>query len=157
MSLRFMPWSERGITSDSDISGRKLITFRIVDLDKRVMDQVDALKFICREYWTSLFGKPIDSLKTNKRGVYVLLDVEFGWISRFAEDVDAVPEATQLVILYLAFPCGLLRGALTGLGHSAAVTAEIPSFPQCCFQVRMVGASEDAPGEMTSPTMTISS
>ena len=101
--------------------------------------------------WQNAFGKMIDNLKTNRKGTFVMVDADFSWIKIFAEDATD-QEITQLrhsrIMLLqipdsLAFPCGLLRGALAGFGLTAAVTAEIPSFPQCCFQVRLTPA-EDA-------------
>jgi hypothetical protein len=115
------------------------------DLEKKkllIKDHLECLKYLCKELWQNAFGKMIDNLKTNRKGTFVMIDADFSWIKIFAEDATD-QEITQLVILYLAFPCGLLRGALAGFGLTAAVTAEIPSFPQCCFQVRLT-STEDA-------------
>lgn len=46
---------------------------------------------------------------------------------------------------YLAYPCGLLRGALASLGILATVTAEIPAFPQCIFQIRALTSGDSLP------------
>lgn len=61
-------------------------------------DPIEVVKFICKEYWSSIFGKAIDNLKTNHRGVYVLHDMTFGWVARFA--VDAVrSETAKMAVL----------------------------------------------------------
>ena len=39
---------------------------------------------------------------------------------------------TDMIYLqYLAFPCGLIRGALTNLGILSIVTAEVTAMPAC--------------------------
>lgn len=43
----------------------------------RLTSQLDGLKFICKDLWNALYGKPIDNLKTNHRGTYVLIDQSF--------------------------------------------------------------------------------
>ncbi len=59
----------------------------------RFLDTLDVVKFICKDFWVSLFQKQIDNLKTNHRGVYVLTDNSFRWISKMSS--DAIP-AEQL-------------------------------------------------------------
>ncbi|XP_017264788.1 trafficking protein particle complex subunit 6b isoform X3 [Kryptolebias marmoratus] len=69
----------------------------------RFKDELDIMKFICKDFWTCLFKKQIDNLRTNHQ--------------------------------YLAFTCGLVRGALSNLGLRSVVTAEISDMPACKFQV----------------------
>ena len=35
----------------------------------------------CKEFWQEVFGKRVDNLKTNNRGVYVLTDTAFVWMA----------------------------------------------------------------------------
>lgn len=59
---------------------------------------LDAFKYVCKDLWTLLFGKPIDNLKTNHRGTFVMTDADFWWIREFAP--DAADEGTaELAIL----------------------------------------------------------
>uniref|UniRef100_UPI00398F3017 trafficking protein particle complex subunit 6B isoform X2 n=1 Tax=Pristiophorus japonicus TaxID=55135 RepID=UPI00398F3017 len=69
----------------------------------RFKDELDVLKFICKDFWTSVFKKQIDNLRTNHQ--------------------------------YLAFTCGLVRGALSNLGIKSIVTVEVTAMPACKFQV----------------------
>ncbi|PJF17459.1 hypothetical protein PSACC_02761 [Paramicrosporidium saccamoebae] len=107
----------------------------------RLPEQIDVVKFLCKEFWMVAFGKGIDNLKTNHRGVFVLQDQNFQWISRFSVD-GSNPATAKMAVLYLAFPCGMLRGALANMGIVTTVTAEIPSFPQCVFQIRTQSAAQ---------------
>lgn len=86
-------------------------------------EPLEAIKFICKDLWQDIFGKAIDKLQTNHRGVFVLKDFAFKWISRHSlkSDIDAKKAQAKL----LRFPCGVLRGALENLGFSAVVTADI--------------------------------
>lgn len=42
---------------------------------------LDQLKYVCNVIWRSVFGRPIDNLKTNNRGTFVLVDLVGKWVS----------------------------------------------------------------------------
>ena len=63
------------------------------------------------------------------QGVYVLTDTRFRWLSRFAG--ASGPAGAEAVACQLHLPCGLLAGALHGLGVPAVVTAEHGVPPAC--------------------------
>lgn len=86
-------------------------------------EPLEAIKFICKDLWQDLFGKAVDKLQTNHRGVFVLKDFAFKWISRHSgkDEIDVKKAQARL----LRFPCGVLRGALENLGFSATVTADV--------------------------------
>src|ERR1700722_19420121 len=135
------------------VAGQQLLDKLFPDVERRRQvgrNHLECLKYLCKEVWQNAFGKMMDNLKTNRKETFVMIDADFSWIKIFGEDARS-QEITQLVILYLAFPCGLLRGAFTGFGLIAAVTAEIPAFPQCSFQVHLT-ANE---GDMQMPSSTI--
>lgn len=62
-------------------------------------DQLEIFKFICKEFWTFVFGKQVDNLKTNHRGVYVLQVQDFPWSSRFAPDSMAADNAKLTILV----------------------------------------------------------
>ncbi|GAA0149303.1 hypothetical protein Leryth_022962 [Lithospermum erythrorhizon] len=116
----------------------------------RFSDHLEAIKFLCKDFWSELFKKQIDNLKTNHRGTFVLQDNRFRWLSHMSIDpsVDtsasiqdpatmAENKAAQAVGMHLYFPCGIIRGALSNLGIQCAVSADISSFPTCSFVVRI--------------------
>lgn len=41
---------------------------------------------------------------------------------------------------YLYFPCGVIRGALQGLGVDVTITAETTEIPTATFQIKTKGA-----------------
>jgi trafficking protein particle complex subunit 6 len=45
--------------------------------------QLEAVKFLCKEVWMELFDKQMDKLQTNHRGVFVLKDFELKWLMQF--------------------------------------------------------------------------
>jgi hypothetical protein len=91
--------------------GQRLID-RLVLGHRTFNDQLDAFKFICKDYWNVLFRKSIDNLKTNHKvspyiskfysqllqGVYVLHDASFPWISKFALDIS-MPDTAKMAVL----------------------------------------------------------
>ncbi|KAG5056139.1 hypothetical protein JHK85_008649 [Glycine max] len=111
----------------------------------RFTDHLEAIKFICKDFWSELFKKQIDNLKTNHRGTFVLQDNKFRWLARMSidpstenvspvEDITsptAESKAAQAMSMHLYFPCGIIRGALSNLGIPCAVSADISNLPAC--------------------------
>ncbi|GJV78771.1 trafficking protein particle complex subunit 6B-like protein [Tanacetum coccineum] len=104
----------------------------------RFSDHLEAIKFICKDFWSELFKKQIDNLKTNHRGTFVLQDDKFAWLSRMsvapsAETSGSAQEpgnkAAEVTGMHLYFPCGIIRGALSNLGIPCAVSADISNLP----------------------------
>ncbi|XP_050220954.1 uncharacterized protein LOC126671243 [Mercurialis annua] len=116
----------------------------------RFNDHLEAIKFICKDFWSEVFKKQIDNLKTNHRGTFVLQDNKFRWLSRMSVDpsteiveksqdpnVVAESKSAQAMSMHLYFPCGIIRGALSNLGIPCAVSADISNLPACSFVVRI--------------------
>ncbi|XP_078438905.1 transport protein particle (TRAPP) component [Wolffia australiana] len=108
----------------------------------RFTDNLEIIKFICKEFWSELFKKQIDNLKTNHKGTFVLQDNRFRWLTRISVDQsidgqDSDSKAAQAASMHLYFPCGIIRGALTNLGIPCAVSADISNLPACSFVVRI--------------------
>lgn len=102
-----------------------------------VTDQLDIVKFICREYWQAVFGKQMDTLKTNHKGTFVLEDLDMALLKPFMNSV-AHPDISLMTVVYLALPCGMIRGALHAFGVEAVVKANLSTFPQCSFDLNLV-------------------
>ncbi|KAJ9647484.1 hypothetical protein H2204_000113 [Knufia peltigerae] len=104
----------------------------------RLTDQLDVIKFLCKDLWTVVFKKQIDNLKTNHRGVFVLTDSKFRPFARMSmtTHADAVARAQP----HLYFPCGIIRGVLSSLGIKATVQAETAELPTATFQIKTAQA-----------------
>ncbi|XP_074596909.1 trafficking protein particle complex subunit Trs33 [Brevipalpus obovatus] len=113
-------------------TGYRLIK-RITRETQRIKEELDVMKFICKDFWGAVFKKQIDNLRTNHQGIYVLVDNKF----RFIANISSGKQYMGLMPKYLAFSCGLLRGALSNLGLKAIVTGEVVSPPSCRFQVQV--------------------
>ncbi|XP_023377985.1 trafficking protein particle complex subunit 6B isoform X1 [Pteropus medius] len=96
----------------------------------RFKDELDIMKFICKDFWTTVFKKQIDNLRTNHQGIYVLQDNKFRLLTQMSAGKQYLEHASK----YLAFTCGLIRGGLSNLGIKSIVTAEVSSMPACKFQ-----------------------
>ncbi|XP_017877650.1 trafficking protein particle complex subunit 6B [Ceratina calcarata] len=101
----------------------------------RFKDELDMIKFICTDFWASLYHKQIDNLRTNHHGVYVLQDNSFRLLEKVGTNSNKqyLQESPRL----LAFTCGLLRGSLANLGIISTVNAEISTLPSCKFHVQV--------------------
>ncbi|XP_032341720.1 NTPase KAP family P-loop domain-containing protein 1 isoform X8 [Camelus ferus] len=88
-------------------------------------EELDILKFLCKDLWVAVFQKQMDSLRTNHQGTYVLQDNSFPLLVRMASGQQYLEEAPK----FLAFTCGLLRGALSTLGIKSLVTASVAALP----------------------------
>ena len=78
------------------------------------------------------------------QGTFVLQDNRFRWLTRVSVDpsVESMgatendsttlgDSAAQTTSMLLYFPCGIIRGALTNLGISCSVTADMSNIPAC--------------------------
>ena len=57
----------------------------------RFVENLEVVKFICKEFWTAMFKKQIDNLKTNHKGVFVLTDNSFRWTSHISMPAPGTP------------------------------------------------------------------
>jgi len=114
--------------------GQKLVELQTKERP-RFPEKLDIIKFVCKEFWQSIFGKQINNLRTNHKGVYVLTDEQFAWIQHLSSDSPVTTKAEAEK--YITFPSGLIKGALDGLGVPCIVKAEITNFPTCIFTVRV--------------------
>ncbi|KAK2847145.1 hypothetical protein Q5P01_010144 [Channa striata] len=94
-------------------------------------DELDIMKFICKDFWTKVFRRQVDNLRTNHQGTYVLQDNKFALLTQLSSGKQYLNQAPK----YLAFSCGVVRGALSNLGLDSVVTAEVSVMPSCKFQV----------------------
>ena len=101
----------------------------------RFTDNLDVMKFLCKDLWMVLYKKQIDNLKTNHRGVFVLTDNKFRPFSRMSMATSA--EAVLRAQPHLYFPCGIIRGVLSSLGVLATVQAESTELPGAIFQIKI--------------------
>mmetsp|Transcript_22218 Transcript_22218/g.42182 ORF Transcript_22218/g.42182 Transcript_22218/m.42182 type:complete len:195 (+) Transcript_22218:60-644(+) len=100
--------------------------------------QLEAVKFLCKEVWLEIFRKQIDKLQTNHRGVFVLKDLDLKWLQRFPAGTE---QARVTAIRLLAFPCGLIRGCLSNLGIPAVVSCDFlvngQNMSACSFNIKV--------------------
>uniref|UniRef100_A0A668AH77 Trafficking protein particle complex subunit 6B n=1 Tax=Myripristis murdjan TaxID=586833 RepID=A0A668AH77_9TELE len=94
-------------------------------------DELDIMKFICKDFWTQVFRRQVDNLRTNHQGTYVLQDNKFVLLTQLSSGKQYLDDAPK----YLAYSCGVIRGALSSLGLDSVVTAEVSLMPSCNFQV----------------------
>ncbi|KAM8954202.1 trafficking protein particle complex subunit 6A isoform 1-T1 [Pelodytes ibericus] len=94
-------------------------------------DELEVVKFVCKDFWTVVFKKQIDNLRTNHQGTYVLQDNKFLLLTQISCTKQYLEEAPK----FLAYTCGLIKGALSNMGVCCSVSAEVPVMPTCKFQV----------------------
>lgn len=117
-------------------------TERFVRNNPRYTSTLDVIKFTCKDLWATIFGKHVDKLQTNHRGVYVLHDNSFSGVSDIDLDVND-PQALEETKKFMVLPCGLIRGALASLGLKTVVRAEFskgsyPGAPSCLFNIQVI-------------------
>jgi trafficking protein particle complex subunit 6 len=100
--------------------------------------QLEAVKFLCKDVWIEIFNKQIDKLQTNHRGVFVLKDLNLSWLTRFPVGSET---SRVSALRLLAFPCGVVRGALANLGIPAVVSCEFladgHNMAACSFNIKV--------------------
>jgi len=100
----------------------------------RFTDDISIMKYLCKDYWTALFSKQIDNLRTNNSGIFVLQDNSFRLLAQISNEEES-NEVSQLIA---SFACGLLRGTLANFGYSNVVTADLITLPCCKFTINII-------------------
>merc|ERR1712232_118761 len=126
------------ISSDDLNNDDKLLKEDNVLLPSSSIMQLEAVKFICKEFWIAIFGKQIDKLQTNHRGVFVLRDDEFKWLRLMSSNNNI---SCVGAVKLLNFPCGLIRGALKNLGIDSHVISDYITdgnmISSCSFNIKI--------------------
>ncbi|GMI17409.1 hypothetical protein TrLO_g9392 [Triparma laevis f. longispina] len=93
-------------------------------------NSLSIVKYLCKDFWVGVFGKQIDKLQTNHRGVFVLKDYSFSLLKRIPTTTSPTSPSPLLsdssrilAIRILAYPCGLIRGALSSFGFKNSVVS----------------------------------
>uniref|UniRef100_A0A7N4PCN5 Trafficking protein particle complex subunit 6B n=1 Tax=Sarcophilus harrisii TaxID=9305 RepID=A0A7N4PCN5_SARHA len=64
----------------------------------RFKDELDIMKFICKDFWTTIFKKQIDNLRTNHQGIYVLQDNKFRLLTQMSAGKQYLDHAPKMVL-----------------------------------------------------------
>ncbi|KAG4090003.1 transport protein particle complex subunit [Neocallimastix lanati (nom. inval.)] len=118
------------------VTGQSLAE-RLTGDRSRFTDNLDVIKFVCKDFWSTIFKKQVDNLKTNHKGTYVLTDNNFKWFSKMSSN-NGQEDFKNEVLPYLNFPCGIIRGVLSNLGINCTVLADVNPPNQCIFQIKTV-------------------
>lgn len=51
---------------------------------RRFEEELDVIKFICTDFWSSIYKKQMDTLRTNYCGVYILHDNSFRFLNKMS-------------------------------------------------------------------------
>ena len=73
---------------------------RITKDSPRYKDELDTMKFVCKDFWMSMYKKQIDNLRTNHQGVYVLQDNRFKMLTQLSNSkqyLEAAPRVSTSV------------------------------------------------------------
>lgn len=92
---------------------------------------LDIMKFICKDFWKFLFKKQINNLKTNNRGTFILIDLNFKLFENLnQENINF----NNYVNYYLNFINGIISGILSNFGYVCNVVNDI-NFPMVSFNI----------------------
>ena len=95
----------------------------------RPQTPLDSIKFVCKDLWTLLFRKPVDNLKTNHRGIFVLTDQRFQPLSRMSVDRRAGPKAAEEALGRAQAVCFLRKNVVGWRGMELTSDDSICTFP----------------------------
>jgi len=112
------------------------LTERLLKDKSRFVEPLDIIKFVCKDVWIACWGKQVDNLRTNHRGVYIIQDNSFRPIRKLSS-WEGHEDTLKQARLHVHFTLGLLRGVLRRLELNAGVTMELTKPPQCGFQIRL--------------------
>ncbi|GMM53336.1 Trs33 protein [Starmerella bacillaris] len=114
--------------------GKGLAYLLMREQTQAIGSQLDVIKFVCKDLWQLLFHKQIDSLKTNHRDAYVLIDTNFTMCQRMSSNKG--PEKTaEMAKPYLWLPAGIIRGFLHVMGIECRVDFDAFDLPLVEFSI----------------------
>lgn len=99
------------------------------------LDSLERVKYVCKEIWLYSFNKQIDKLQTNYKGIYVLHDFNFKYITHL------YPSLSSNALLYTIYPCALIRGVLSTMNMNVTVKADISKWPNILFTLIDIDAT----------------
>ncbi|KFZ50043.1 Trafficking protein particle complex subunit 6B, partial [Podiceps cristatus] len=88
----------------------------------RFKDELDIMKFICKDFWTTVFKKQIDNLRTNHQGIYVLQDNKFRLLTQMSAGKQYLEHAPKVLF---SFILGIYQFDLSYLDLLIAVTSGV--------------------------------
>lgn len=80
--------------------GNNFTVFRITKELPRYKEELEILKFICTDFWSCVYKKQVDNLRTNHQGVYVLQDNEFRFFSKLSNGTQYLKSAPKVKLKY---------------------------------------------------------
>eukprot|EP00656_Telonema_subtile_P031618 TRINITY_DN3458_c0_g1_i3.p1 TRINITY_DN3458_c0_g1~~TRINITY_DN3458_c0_g1_i3.p1 ORF type:complete len:229 (+),score=47.57 TRINITY_DN3458_c0_g1_i3:507-1193(+) len=136
------------------LQGLRLADKYALKHEPRLVGDLQVVKWLCKDFWQRSFGKDIDALKTDYQGTFLLCDNSFSALQPFL----AGAYTKEQLLPYLAYPCGLVRGALSSLGVEANVAPELETLedrtvrlPKCSFRISVKRATEDTTATAAQP------
>lgn len=70
----------------------------------RFKDELETIKFICTDFWTLIYKKQVDNLRTNNQGMYVVQDKAFRFLTRISpgtKQLEHAPKVSKYLIHYI--------------------------------------------------------
>ena len=91
----------------------------------RMREELDVMRFLCREGWELFFNKQVDSLKTDVKTykTFEVIDKNFLPLQSILNSGNR--QYLTLAPRLLAYPSGLIRGLLANLGVNSVINPRI--------------------------------
>ncbi len=137
----------------------KTIAHRLTSSSNPFADSKDAVKFICKDLWFTLFRQQASRLQASKRGVYIIHDSNFPRLhtiskcvqnfqpqveeasatSSFTEHDQHSTPVSKFSLSQMELTAGILEGFLLVRGFKSSVECVLSaSLPSCSFQVSIL-------------------
>ena len=128
---------KRAVMKEMGMSvGERVVGF-IVKEHTWMKDNNSLMRFVCKELWMYLFGRYIGRLQSNNRGVYIMFDYKFHWFQGLdmTDNIDR-GSIENYCNLALSWVCGVLKGALNGIGKDSSIEGVIED-NSCKFTITL--------------------
>uniref|UniRef100_A0A7N6B8I9 Uncharacterized protein n=1 Tax=Anabas testudineus TaxID=64144 RepID=A0A7N6B8I9_ANATE len=90
-------------------------------------DELDTMKFICKDFWTCVFKKQIDNLRTNHQVIYCTLNKHMRHNTGMYPEILTYHMTDDCLSLCSTLTCGLI-----------IVTAEVSVLPACKAHIAQI-------------------
>lgn len=116
--------------------GVKLGMIFTAERTARFSNEVDCVKWLCKEVWRDiLFGHIAGRLQTDRQSLYVIHDDAFPWFKNISGGSET---DTKVYNAYGNFCAGILQGCLESICISSTVTCILApeNLKLCSFQIQ---------------------
>ena len=116
------------------VIGRNIMERISEDSLGRFKDKLEIIKFICKDFWTYMFGKIVDKLQTDSKGKYIIVDSDFKFLRRIFSIGEEGKDYSSFCAKFIV---SLIKSALLTFQFDSEVSVETMNNVEFSFIIKV--------------------